>query len=243
MRLIASSLVLLGAALCAACPPPEPQPPAPTNTTPLATQAPSVRPAASPPATVDVHDVGVPLPPESECARNPDGTYTEPLDKTYVGLLRNAKCVRQKFLTMSNIADALDVKCSHCHVPLPGPPNQYDFPAMTEKKEIANWMGDTFIHGLLGTDGQAMLCAHCHATPTGAPIPRILGDPRDTGYAQEWMHEIMTAHFVQANGDRLRCKTCHVGMAPGQSDWQAHVIRELRRGLQGLERADGRAGQ
>jgi hypothetical protein len=211
--------------------PPAPQPPAAT-----------AEPAATPPkpkepAPLDPTNVGVPLPDESVCEKNPDGSFKEPVaEGRYKGILRNARCEQQKFLTMGRIAQTLGVSCNYCHLPDPNDAKRENYPAPTERKDIANWMSKVLVGGQRHADGQPMACASCHKDAQGKPTAKILKEPRDPAYAQEWMGAVMTAQFVGPGGERLKCKTCHVGMAPAQPGWNVKVIRKLRVGESGIER-------
>lgn len=181
-------------------------------------------------ADYGLEHVGINLPGEDICEKDETGALKNPIaEGTYQGLLRNARCEQQKFITMARVAKALGVECDHCHVEDPNDPQKEIYPTFTENKRIANWMYKTFVQGLRPRDGGVMMCASCHqATAGDEPKAEILGDPRDDDYAQEWMHEVMTTEFVEANGKRLRCKTCHVGLAPDTQGWIEDVIRRLR---------------
>lgn len=203
---------LLGG-IVACGPPPAPGQPA-EATTLQATES-------QPLAQYGLEHVGVPLPDDSVCEKNPDGSFKNPVaEGTYTGLLRNAKCDQQKFLTMGRVAQALGVQCSYCHEPDPADPAKENYPASTKNKEFANWMSATFIQGLRAKDGSKMMCSSCHTdAKTAKPVARILQDPRDRAYAVEWMNGVMASEFVAANGKRLKSKTCHDGAAPDQGKW------------------------
>lgn len=236
--------VVTTAALASSCTPPvQPTPP---DTS--ATAGPTTAPTAAPPpvdklAEYGYEHVGVALPGDEVCEKNEDGTLKNPVEEgKYQGLLRNAKCEQQKFLTMARVAQSLGVQCNHCHAPHPTDPKKEDYPKFTERKRIANWMFKTFIQGLRPTDGSKMMCSKCHVNrETKKPVAKILRDPRDRPFAQEWMHEVMTTQFVEKNGKRLRCKTCHVGMAPDLDGWIKDVIRHLRYDGH-VQRRDDKAG-
>jgi len=222
---LVAAAVAAGGPSCTATPTP-PVEAAPTPGT-VADDEPATR---APLAVYGLEHVGVDLPGDDICERDEDGELKNPIPQgTYRGLLRNARCEQQKFLTMARISKALGVSCEHCHVPDPHTPDKQHYAEHTDNKRIANWMYQTFVQGLRPKDGSAMMCASCHrATPDGEPTAKILKDPRDQDYAQEWMHEVMTSKFVEANGKRLRCKTCHIGMAPDTAGWIGDVIRQLR---------------
>jgi hypothetical protein len=179
-------------------------------------------------ATYGFEHVGIVLPGDEICEKNDDGSIKNPIPAgTYKGLLRNATCEQQKFITMGRVAQALGVPCQHCHVPDPNDPKKELYPEFTDNKRKANWMFKTFVQGLRSVDGEKMMCKSCHTNAAGEPVAKILQTPRDRGFAQEWMHEVMTTKFVEANGKRLKCKTCHVGMAPDTPGWIKDVIRRL----------------
>jgi hypothetical protein len=178
-------------------------------------------------AEYGLEHIGVNVP--DVCEKNPDGSVKDAIPPgTYQGLLRNAQCEQQKFITMAQVAGALGVKCNHCHLPLASDPTKEDYPKFTDNKRKANWMFKTFIQGLRPVDGEKMMCARCHLDRGGKkPVIKILREPRDRGFAQEWMHEVMTTEFVEQNGKRLKCKTCHGGVAPDTAGWITDVIRRL----------------
>jgi len=212
MRMGTGIATLLLVCVVSCGPPPAPEEPEDTT----------LKPAEDEPlAQYGPEHVGVPLPDASVCEKNPDGSFKNPVPAdTYKGLLRNAKCEQQKFLTMGRVAQALGVKCNYCHEPNPTDPKKENYPAPTENKKFANWMSATFIEGLRPKDGSKMMCSTCHTDPdTGEPVAKILQDPRDRAYAVEWMNGVMASKFVAANGKRLKCKTCHDGLAPDQGKW------------------------
>jgi hypothetical protein len=187
-------------------------------------------PPTSSVAQYGLEHVGFDLPGEEVCDKNTDGSFKNPIaEGTYKGILRNAKCDQQKFVTMAYMAQTLGVKCNHCHAPDPSDPKKEAYPVYTDNKRVANWMYKTFIQGLRPNDGSKMLCKSCHVQANSdEPLVKILKKPRDQDYAQEWMHEVLTTKFVEANGKRLKCRTCHVGMAPDTKGWIKNVIRRLR---------------
>jgi hypothetical protein len=146
-----------------------------------------------------------------------------PVPRVYEGILRGARCDQQRFLTMASVADQLDVKCSYCHVPLPGDPKKEDYPVMTPRKEIANWMSQHFMQAVKPADGSPMRCKSCHIDENGKPLVKVLGEPRSQAKAAEWMAMVMVNRFVAADGSRLRCRSCHVGTL-GTPQWQGKVI-------------------
>jgi hypothetical protein len=121
------------------------------------------------------------------------------------------------------VADPLGVKCVYCHAPHATDPKKQDFPAMTPKKETANWMSAHLMESLRHVDGSPMKCKSCHTDAQGKPVAKILGNPRDPLKAQEWMSMVMVNKFVTAKGEKLKCKSCHGGNY-STAQWQAKVI-------------------
>lgn len=161
---------------------------------------------------------------------------SKPLEKTYTGLLRAARCDQERFLIMAGIAEQLGVDCAYCHVRLADDPKKFDYPVMTPRKEIANWMGRELMASLRTTDGSPMKCSQCHVDASGKPKAKFLGDPRKPVPVQEWMATVMVNRFRTADGDKLRCKSCHADnfTKPG---WAPKVILQTallppRRGAQ-----------
>lgn len=149
-----------------------------------------------------------------------------PPEKVYEGVLREARCEQDLYLTMAATADALGTTCKHCHVQKAGgDPKDFDFPVMTDAKKIGNWMKHRFVDGLRQKDGSPVTCASCHVDRHGKPAAKFLGEPRDTKYAMEWMSLVMVNQFTLADGGKLKCKHCH-GAAPGQPEFQKKVILE-----------------
>lgn len=226
----------------------------PVASTPRESTATAIPVASAPPTTtaqrtpepVDFTNVGLPLPDTDVCERNPDGTFKEPVPEgKYRGLLRNARCDQQKFLTMASVMKQLGVKeCTFCHAPDPNNPKKALYAEPTHRKEVANFMLSTFIDGLRRLDGKPMTCRSCHGSSrpglNDAASPNFLRTPRDKAFTQEWMNETMTAAFVERSGARLRCKTCHEGMAPARPGWNPKVILELASNSSGsIERVAG----
>jgi hypothetical protein len=228
--------VVLGSALAAtsmSCSGPSPTPIEPqveTDPTPSDSSAAPFVSKKTPLAEYGLEHVGVELPSEDICEKDESGGLKNPIaEGAYQGLLRNARCDQQKFITMARVAKALGVQCNHCHVVDPKDPKKEIYPEFTDNKRVANWMFKTFVQGLRPKDGGNMMCASCHgATEDNKSVPKLLKEPRDQDFAQEWMHEVMTVNFVEKNGKRLKCKTCHVGMAPKSGGWIKDVIRRLR---------------
>jgi hypothetical protein len=146
-----------------------------------------------------------------------------PVPRPYEGILRGARCDQQRFLTMASVADQLGVVCVYCHVPSPTDPKKEDYPVMTPRKEIANWMSQHLMQAVKPADGSAIRCKSCHTDENGKPVAKILGNPRDPAKASEWMAMVMVNRFVAADGSRLKCRSCHVGTM-GTPQWQAKVI-------------------
>lgn len=155
-----------------------------------------------------------------------------PPPKEYLGVLREAKCEQDMFLTMAATADALGVACGHCHVPKAGGgPKDFDFPPMTRNKEVANWMKHQLVERLRHKDGSPVTCASCHVGKDGKRSAKFLGEPRDQAFAMEWMSLVMVNEFTKADGSKLRCKDCHAA-PPGVPAFEKKLI--LSRDLVGL---------
>ncbi|MFO0761100.1 MAG: cytochrome c3 family protein [Byssovorax sp.] len=201
------STVACGAAFLAtlaiACGPgPEPQsPPSPGTSSPASTSA-----AAS--GTSGAFD---------ECAGS------KPVPHPFSGILRVARCEQHMYLTMASVAGQLGVKCAYCHAPPKPGEKDEDYPVMTPKKEIANWMSMHLMQAVKPIDGSPIKCRSCHTDEEGKPVAKILGEPRDPVKAAEWMSLVMVAKFVSADGEKLRCKSCHVGNVKSPT-WQGKVI-------------------
>jgi hypothetical protein len=168
-----------------------------------------------------------PAPPAKQ-AKAPDSSFdpcenNPPPPKEYQGILRNARCDQDMFLTMASVAGQLGAECSFCHVPTQDDPKKFDYPAMTERKRIANWMSQHLMSSLKQKDGEPMRCRSCHTDENGKPVRKILGDPRDPRKAQEWMAMVMVNRFTKLNGDKLKCRDCHGGNY-GTPEWRGKVI-------------------
>jgi len=149
-----------------------------------------------------------------------------PPPKAYLGVLREARCDQEMYLTMATTAESLGVGCGHCHLPKAGGgPNDFDFPPMTPKKEVANWMKHELVERLRHKDGSPVTCASCHVGRDGKPVAKLLGEPRDPKYAMEWMSLVMVNEFTSADGSKLRCKDCH-GAPPGMPGFERKLILE-----------------
>jgi hypothetical protein len=224
---VAAAAVVAAAALgggCGGAPAASParaaaKPAAPAASTPAApaASAPIAAPAASAPIAAPA-PVAAPTPaPFDACDGSP------PVPHQYFGILRKARCEQDMFLTMAGVAGQLGVECKHCHAPHPTDPKKEDYPVMTPKKEIANWMSMQLMPALKRVDGSPMTCKSCHVDAQGKPLAKILGNPRDPVKAQEWMSLVMVNRFVTAKGEKLRCKSCHAGNF-STAQWKAKVI-------------------
>jgi hypothetical protein len=177
-----------------------------------AAPAPAIAPAPAPaPAPLATSAPGF-----DECADS------GPVPRVYDGILRGARCDQQRFLTMAKVITQLGVTCVYCHAPTADPKEQ-DYPVMTPRKEIANWMSQHLMTALKPVDGSPMRCKSCHTDEDGKPVVKILGEPRTAEKANEWMTTVMVNRFVAADGQRLTCRSCHVGRV-GSPAWQAKVI-------------------
>ncbi len=146
-----------------------------------------------------------------------------PIDKLYSGLLRNARCDQERFLTMAGIAKQLGVECQYCHVASAQDPSKLDYVTMTPRKEIANWMGTQLMGAIKLADGGEATCSSCHVDAKSKPAAKFLGEPRNLPRTHEWMAMIMVNRFQTRGGDRLRCKSCH-GANYGQPTFLQTVI-------------------
>ena len=145
-----------------------------------------------------------------------------PVPRVYEGILRGARCDQQRFLIMASVADQLGVECVYCHAPTADPKKQ-DYPVMTPRKEIANWMSQHLMQAVKPVDGSPMRCKSCHTDENGKPVAKILGNPRDPAKTYAWMASVMVNRFVAADGSRLTCRSCHGGTV-GTPAWQPKVI-------------------
>jgi hypothetical protein len=139
------------------------------------------------------------------------------------GVLRNARCDQDMYYSMSLVADMLGVDCTYCHAAKVEGQKERDFPAMTHKKEIANWMSAHLMKAVKPADGSPMKCSSCHTDEHGKPVAKILGAPRDRVKASEWMSLVLVRKFVAADGSKLKCKSCHVG-TPGTPEFRPAVL-------------------
>jgi hypothetical protein len=139
------------------------------------------------------------------------------------GVLRNARCDQDMYYSMSKVADSLGVDCTYCHAAKVEGQKPRDFPVMTPRKHVANWMSMDLMAAIKPVDGSPMKCSSCHVDEQGRPVAKILGDPRDPVKANEWMNLVMVKKFVAADGSKLKCKSCHVG-SPGTPDFHRQVI-------------------
>lgn len=149
-------------------------------------------------------------------------TGSKPVPHEYHGVLRNARCDQDMFLTMASVAEQLGVECKHCHAQKPGGKDE-DYPPMTPNKETANWMSVHLMQAVKLKDGSPVKCKSCHVDDKGKPLLKILGEPRDRAKAADWMSSVLVENFVAADGARLKCKSCHVG-APGTPSFEKKVI-------------------
>ncbi len=146
------------------------------------------------------------------------------------GVLRHARCDQDMYYSMSQVADMLGVDCTYCHAAKTEGQDgkaeaqkERDFPAMTHRKEIANWMSAHLMQSVKPADGSPLKCSSCHTDEHGKPVAKILGQPRDRVKTNEWMSLTLVKKFVAADGSKLRCKSCHVG-TPGTPEFRPLVI-------------------
>jgi hypothetical protein len=125
------------------------------------------------------------------------------------------------FLTMANVVTQLGVECEYCHVKTAD--GKFDYPVMTPKKEIANWMYQHLMQAVRPKNASRFSCKSCHADEKGKAVARIFGSPRDEGRAHEWMTLVMVDRFTTAKGQPLKCRACHVGNY-STDKWSPKVI-------------------
>jgi hypothetical protein len=130
------------------------------------------------------------------------------------------------YYSMAQVADMIGVDCTYCHAAKAAGEKERDFPVMTERKHIANWMSMHLMRAIKPADGSPMKCSSCHTDDQGHPVAKILGQPRDRVKANEWMSLVMVKKFVAADGSKLKCRSCHVG-APGTPDFHQKVILQI----------------
>jgi hypothetical protein len=180
---------------------------------PVPADAPPAGPA--PPSRADVSD---------ECAQQPGKPPPAPLKHEYNGVAKKARCDREIFTIMGGVTHFLGVKCNYCHI-------EPDYPRMTHRKQIANWMARELIPSLQKKGGGDAAesskqgetwCNDCHLV-NGRGTAKILGNPRNPKWAVEWMTTHLVEDFDSADGKNLRCKSCHVGN-PGTPEFQRKVI-------------------
>jgi hypothetical protein len=146
-----------------------------------------------------------------------------PVPHPVTGLLRNARCEQDMYISMASVAEQLGVECKYCHAPKADDPKKDDYPVMTPKKEIANWMSTHLMQAIKPADGSPMKCKSCHVDENGKPVAKMLGNPRTRATANEWMSEVMVNKFVAADGSKLKCKSCHAG-SPSSPEFKPKVI-------------------
>ena len=186
------SAIVLGAACSAA---------------PVPADAPRTNEAASGPAGKAVVS--------DDCAQEPGKPPPAPLKREYTGLAKKARCDREIFTIMGGVTHFLGVKCAYCHI-------EPDYPKMTHRKEIANWMARELIPALEKKGGGEVWCNDCHLV-NGKGTAKILGNPRNPKWAVEWMTTHLVEDFDSVDGNRLRCKSCHGGN-PGTPEFQKKII-------------------
>jgi hypothetical protein len=162
------------------------------------TTAASTTPEAAPAAIID------------DCAEEP-----APLERVYTGLAAKARCQREVYTIMAAVKRSLGVQCDYCHL-VP------DYRAMTQRKEIANWMASELVPALQKKGGGAVWCADCHSRGE-AGVAKILGAPRKEPFAIEWMTTHLVEDFETRKGSPLRCKSCHEANL-GAPEFQRKII-------------------
>ncbi len=153
---------------------------------------------------------------KDDCAPEPGKPPPEPLKRKYTGVAAKARCQREVFTIMGGLTFFLGVKCAYCH-------EEPDYPKMTHRKLIANWMARELIPSIQKKRGGGdVWCNDCHVVD-GKGTAKILKSPRDTRWAAEWMTTHLVEDFNAADGHPLRCKACHGGN-PGSPDFKKKII-------------------
>src|SRR5262249_37795172 len=111
--------------------------------------APAPAPAAPAPAAPKAEEIDI-------CKDSP------PVPHPFSGVLRNARCDQDMYISMASVADQLGVECTHCHAVKKDDPKKEDFPVMTPKKELANWMSMHLMQAVKHADGSVIKCRSCH---------------------------------------------------------------------------------
>jgi hypothetical protein len=151
-----------------------------------------------------------------DCAQEPGKPPPEPLKRKYDGVAAKARCQREVFSIMGGLTFFLGVKCAHCH-------EEPDYPKMTHKKLIANWMARELIPSIQKKKGGGEVwCNDCHVVD-GQGTAKILASPRDERWAAEWMATHLVEDFNDSSGHPLRCKSCHGGN-PGTPEFKKKII-------------------
>ena len=150
-----------------------------------------------------------------DCAQQPGKPPPKPLVRKYTGVAAKARCQREVFTIMGGITHFLGVQCEYCHeVP--------NYPKMTHRKYVANWMARELIPSIEKQKGGPVWCDDCHVVD-GKGTAKILKNPRDPHWAAEWMATHLVEDFQAKGGEPLRCKTCHKGN-PGTPEFQKKII-------------------
>lgn len=150
-----------------------------------------------------------------DCAQEPGKPAPEALKREYLGVAHSARCDREVYTLMGGVVHSLGVECEYCHV-------KDDYPAMTHRKQVANWMAQELIPSIRAKTGEEVWCKDCHHNGTkGTPKP--LGKPRKQTQAVEWMNLELAARFETKAGEPLFCKGCHGGNL-GTPEFKAKLI-------------------
>lgn len=162
-----------------------------------------------------------PLP--DECEQQPGKPPPEPLERSYTGVAKSARCQGELHTIMRGVSQALGVGCNYCHL-VP------DYRALTHRKQIANWMASELVPALRKkSDGKTPWCSDCHAT-LGKGRAKLLGDPRDASFAIEWMTTHLVEDFESNSGAGLRCNGCHRGNVGTPQFQRKIMLSELSHG-------------
>lgn len=151
-----------------------------------------------------------------DCAVQPGKPPPKPLARQYTGVAAKARCDREVYSIMGGITHFLGVNCAYCH-------EEPDYPKMTHRKHVANWMARELIPSLQKQNGGGEIwCNDCHLVK-GEGSAKVLDNPRNERWAVEWMTTHMVDNFDRASGGPLRCKDCHKGNL-GSAEFQKKII-------------------
>ena len=115
---------------------------------------------------------------------------------------------------MKQIADALGVRCTHCHIAKKSD-GKPDFKPPSPMKETAKYMKIHFVDALVTKDGQPLACVTCHAGKAEF-LPDQLAPDAPKSAVQGDRMEIMKKMNGIAKALGVRCDFCHTRGADGK---------------------------